>query len=97
MYLDVSADFTFVWLNCRDLFQNIFSGEVYEEYQRRCTEAGGKAWSSGMIPEVFLDKVLGEDQRKSMLLPPEAASRQTLLRQLIPWHAVGASQPLNDS
>lgn len=61
-----------MWLGGRGLCQNIYSREVLEEYRRRCAEAKGKAWSSGVIPEVFLDKVLGDDQHQSVLLPPRA-------------------------
>ena len=52
---------------CRDLIENIYSHEVFEEYMRRCN-AFGKAWSSGVIPEFFLGKVVGTDQRHSALL-----------------------------
>ena len=57
------------WRVCRCLVENIYSREVFEEYWHRCAEAKRKAWSSGVIAEVFLDKVLGERQCDSALLP----------------------------
>lgn len=41
---------------------------------------------SGMIPEVFLDKVLGEDQRHSVFLMPCSACLASVLPQLMPSH-----------
>ena len=61
------------WRVCRDLIGNIYSREVSDEHLRRCAEARGKPWSSGVIPEFFLGKVLGEDQHHSMTLPLELA------------------------
>ena len=58
-------------LVCRDLVENIYSHEVFEEYMRRFSTnvTFGEAWSSGVIPEFFLGKVLGRDQRHSASLP----------------------------
>ncbi len=54
------------------MVENIYCREVSEEHRRRCREAAGKAWSLGVIPEIFLDKVLGEDQNHSAMLSPQA-------------------------
>ena len=48
--------------------ENVYSHEVFEEYMRRFS-AFGQAWSSGVIPEYFLGKVVGASQRHSVLLP----------------------------
>ena len=58
------------WHVCRDLVGNIYSREVSDEHLRRCAEARGKPWGSGVIPEYFLGKVLGDDHHLSVLLPP---------------------------
>ena len=82
-----------MWLVCRDLIENIYSREVSDEYRRRCAETRGSAWTSGAIPEVFLDKVVGEDQHDSVLLPLTArlpaafavSAYAISIRQMLYW------------
>ncbi len=62
----------------RNLVQNIYSCDALEELQRCREEARGKPWSSGVIPEVFLSKVLGKSQVESASLPPLASLQLSL-------------------